>query len=376
MIRARSTVFLLAALGGCGAGFEPPPIDTPPDDAVRAFITSGNLPAVAVAVVIDGETVYRTVAGVRKKGDPTPAAPADAFHIGSNTKAMTALVAGTVVDAGLISWDATAGDVLAGTVPVGASYRTVTLAQFLSHTSGMPEIPGTVELSFNASSSPTDVQRREIVKYSLAMAPRSEPGSAFFYSNVNYVVAGLMLEVAAGESWETMLAERIFAPLGMAHAGLGVPATPGTVDAPWGHNPSPVQPALDMAPGFGPAGRVHANLDDLIAYVRLYFDRGMGPTGRIISEASLDEMESPRVEHYGFGWFTGRNDVGDLMMFHNGSIGSFYSYIEMYPEQRSALIAMTNAGDRPSWNRIGELCFYLAAHFGVPGGHPWADEAP
>ena len=294
--------FAVAAFAAAcgGPAFVPPPPETPPDEAIATFLDAGGLPAVAVAVLDGGETLYTKVAGVRRRGDTTPVTDDDAFHIGSNTKAMTALIAATLVDAGTLSWDVTAGDVLAGTIAVGAPYRAVTLAQLLSHTSGMPEISAQFELSINQSSEPVEVQRRQIAEASLALLPASAPGAAFLYSNVNYVVAGLMLEVATGMSWETLIAERIFVPLGMVHAGFGVPATPGTTDAPWGHDPSPI--VWDSAPGFGPAGTVHASLGDLIGYVRVYLDGGLGPNGRIISEAALAEINTPRLEHYGFGW--------------------------------------------------------------------------
>ena len=271
------------------------------------FVTAGGLPAVAVAVMDGGETLYTKVAGVRRKGDPTPVGDGDAFHIGSNTKAMTALIAGTVVDAGQISWDSTVGDVLTGVVTRGGAYADVTLAQLLSHTSGMPEIDAATELGFNLSPDPASVQRRKIAQEAVAMAPVSTPGTKFLYSNVNYVVAGLMLEVATGTSWEQLLQERLFTPLGMTAAGFGVPATAHTTDAPWGHDPNPLNPALpDIAPGFGPAGTVHASIGDLLPYLTMYMDGGVGPNGRIISEASLAAIATPRLEHYGFGWTVGR----------------------------------------------------------------------
>jgi CubicO group peptidase (beta-lactamase class C family) len=296
----------------------------------------------------------------------------DAFHIGSNTKAMTALVAGTVVDAGQLTWDATVGDVLGNTIVVGESYRAVTLAQLLNHSSGIPSDLAPADLaSFDESTAPVASERRRMAELALALPPKSGPGMYFRYSNLGYVVAGLMLEVVTGESWEALLEERLFTPLAMAHAGFGTPATPGLVDAPWGHDPLPKDAASRPVPeAFGPSGTVHANLADLMGYVRLYLDGGWGPQGRVISEAALSEIETPRLHHYGFGWLLGDDENGQLVMWHNGNIGTFYSTLVLFPERRGAIIMVTNAGDDAASARIGELDGYLSAHFGLPLRRP------
>ena len=382
--RARLGLVVLAlSLTACGSSepsesesqpFVAPSPDTAPDDAIETFLSQGNLPAVLVGVIDGGETLYARVGGVRKRGDPTPATDDDVFRIGSNTKGMTALIAGTVVDAGQLTWDSTVGNVLSSTVNVGDAYRDVTLTQLLDHSSGMPELPASDEASFSGSTQPIEDDRHRIAELALALPPRSPPGMYFYYSNVNYVVAAVMLEVATGQSWEDLIISRVFMPLGMTHAGFGTPATPGTIDAPWGHNPAPVDPASpigDIPEGFGPAGTVHANLADLLAYARLYLDDGLDPQGsQLVSRAALGEIETSRVHHYGFGWFDIDDANGQLVMWHNGSNGTFYSTLVLFPARRGAIILATNAGDDASWTRLADLDTYLAAHFGLPLERP------
>jgi len=374
----RVALFWLPAIAavsiGCGgADFVPPPADMAPDDAVDIFITKGDLPALAVAIIDGGQTLYTKVAGIRKRGDATPVADDDAFHIGSNTKGMTALIAGTVVDQGLLTWDSTVGDVLGGTVDVGG-YGAVTLAQLLSHSSGIPEYPSQVEAAIDAETMPVvEAQRREAASAALALPPASVAGTSFLYSSGNFVIAGLMLELATSTSWEDLMAQRLFVPLGMTHAGYGLPGTPGMVDAPWGHDPAPIDPGTpDIAPGAGPAGTVHDSLGDLIAYAQLYLDDGVGPNGRIISDAALTAMETPRLANYGFGWMTGRSDTGVLRMVHSGSNRRFYSLMILFPERQGAMLMLTNDGTQQSWDRVDQVASYFAAHFGLPPKGPWA----
>jgi CubicO group peptidase (beta-lactamase class C family) len=290
----------------------------------------------------------------------------DAFHIGSNTKGMTALIAGTVVDEGLLTWDSTVGDVLAGTVDVG-KYGAVTLAQLLSHSSGIPEVPGQVEAAIDAETMPVvETQRREAASAALALPPASAAGTTFLYSSGNFVIAGLMLEVVTSTSWEDLMTQRLFVPLGMTHAGFGLPGTPGKVDAPWGHEPAPVDPGTsDIAPGFGPAGVVHDSLGDLIVYAQLYLNDGVGPNGRVISEAALTEIETPRLGNYGFGWFV-PTDAGVKRVAHSGSNGRFYSLMILFPDRQGAMLMLTNDGTQQSWARVDQVANYFAAHFGLP----------
>lgn len=371
----RGLVAGLALLGavatwpGCAAHDTPfgePASDTAPDQAITSFLTTGGLPAVAVAVIDGDQTVYSTVSGVRKIGDATRVAPDDAFQIGSNTKAMTALLAGTVVDAGQLTWDSTVGDALGATLTVGAPYRAVTLAQLLDQESGIvADLSDSEWQSFNTSSAPVAAERRRLAALVLSKPMASAPGTTFLYSNFNYVVAGLMLEVATGKAWETLMTERLFGPLGMTHAGFGPPATPGEVDAPWGHNPTPQ--IADNPAALGPAATVHASLGDLIAYTKLYFDDGVGPKGRIVSSASLARIETPALGSYAFGWFArGGDGVTPRFLVHNGSNTFFYSTLLIIPSRRAAIIMMTNRGDLDIWVRGDELVDYLAAHFLFP----------
>ena len=111
---------------------------------------------------------------------------------------------------------------------------------------------------------------------------------------------------------------------------------------------------------------MHASVADLLAYVRLYLEDGVGPQGRIISEAALTEIETPRLSDYGFGWFIERNAAGERYLSHNGNHGNFYSTLVLYPDRQGALVLLTNAGDYSGAGRLPQLQRYLAAHFGLP----------
>src|SRR5438105_15554252 len=114
----------------------------PPKDVsalLAPIIQKHDVPGMAAAVVQSGETVALGVAGVRTRGKPDKIVAADRFHIGSDTKALTAMLCGILVEEGKLKWDQTLGE----TFPelkssMNPQYQAVTLEQLLTHRGGAP----------------------------------------------------------------------------------------------------------------------------------------------------------------------------------------------------------------------------------------------
>ena len=342
-----------------------------PDEVIEEYLSRKDLPALAVAAVKGGELVYSRVAGHRRAGGPEPVLRGDAFHIGSDTKAMTALLAAMLVEEGKISWDSTVASILSGEVSYRAEYGPVSLELLLCHESGLPaELQPAAWASFFGAKEPVRAERKRMAESALSLPPRAKPGESFSYSNFNYVVAGLMLEKASGNAWEDLMRERLFEPLGMNGAGFGPPASEeaamaGKADAPWGHSPEPIAPGpeADNPPALGPAGTVHATLDDMIAYLRLYLDGGLGPDGsRLASADSLARIAAPRLERYGLGWINLGSAEAPVLV-HDGSNTMFYCSLVVIPALRLGVVVMTNRGDDLASTRAIELREYLIARY-------------
>ena len=108
-------------------------------DDLEKIRTQYGLPAIAAAVVKDGTIIASGVAGVRVDGTSIAATIDDRFHLGSDTKAMTATLAAMLVEEGKLKWTSTIGEVLGADVPgINPKLAAVTLEQLLSHTSGIP----------------------------------------------------------------------------------------------------------------------------------------------------------------------------------------------------------------------------------------------
>lgn len=236
---------------------------------IAPVIQKHNVPGMAIAVVRNGQTVAIGVAGVRTRGKPEKVITNDRFHIGSDTKAMTSMLCGILVDEGKLKWTQTLGETFAELKnSMNPQYQAVTLEQLLTHRAG---VPGAIERDelwaklWQHKGTPTSA-RRLLLQGVISKAPEATPGEKFIYSNAGVSIAGHMAEKVTSKSWEDLMREKIFRPLGMATAGFGAPGTRARNDQPRGHKAdgSPVEPGpeADNPVAIGPAGIVHCSIGD------------------------------------------------------------------------------------------------------------------
>jgi hypothetical protein len=143
-----------------------------------------DLPAVAAAIVKKGEIVASGAVGTRRAGTSSPVTVEDRFHIGSDTKAMTSLIAAMFVEGGRISWSSTVSDVFPElTAHMDQGVRAVTLGQLLSHTSGIPSDTEAheklIQQSFAQEKRNLDELRFWIIQQLVTQPLQSEPGKKY-----------------------------------------------------------------------------------------------------------------------------------------------------------------------------------------------------
>ena len=300
-----------------------------------------RVPAAFAAVVRADELLAVAAVGVRKAGSDEPVTVNDKVHIGSNTKAMTATLVAMLIEEKKFRWGSTVGEVLPDLKgKVHNDYLGVTLAQLLSHTGGV--VPNTVWWAAPKDKSPRE-QRAALLPAILKKEPADKPGAKFAYSNASYVVAAAMAEAAAEESWEEMLAERLFKPLGMASAGFGPPGEKGKIGQPWGHTfgKEKLKPSQsDNAPVMGPAGTVHVSLRDWAKFAFLHL-RGARGEAKLLKPESFAALHTPAEGFtYAGGWVVGED--GNLA--HDGSNTFWYARIRLHPKGNFAVLCAVNAG--------------------------------
>jgi CubicO group peptidase (beta-lactamase class C family) len=308
-----------------------------------------DLPALAAAVARSQGLVVVAAVGARKRGDATAVTIHDQFHIGSNTKSMTGTLLGRLVEQGKLSWNSTLGASfpnLARAMP--AALQAVTLEQLLTHRSGLPtEFADGRAWGEFAKAGNIRQQRLAVVKK--AAGEKLNPaGADYAYSNMNYVLAAAMAEQAMGKSWEDLMKQLVFEPLGIKSAGYGPMGKPGKVEQPWPHHadgrPQPPIPQADNVPAMGPAGRVHCSLPDWARYAADHLRGSRGETALLKKETYARLNTSPPIgDFYTVGGWAGENKH-KLILAHDGSNTMNYASIVIIPADDLAVLVATNQG--------------------------------
>ena len=303
-----------------------------------------------VAAILRGDRLLGIAAeGVRKFGAPERVEVTDQFHLGSCTKAMTATMIASVVESGKLRWDSSLATVFP--TEVGAlhgDYRGVTLDQLLHHTAGLPADVNWAQ--FNQAPDAT-LGRRAILTSALNAAPRTAPGATFAYSNVGYCLAALMAEEVTATSWETLIRQRVFEPLGMISAGFGPPGSNDKGDQPWGHlgvGPVYLPANGDNPPVMGPAGTVHVTVEDWAKFASFHLGDGTNPRGhRLLTAGSLAKLHTPDPgQNYAGGWLVTphRDWANGPVLDHGGSNTMWFAYVLLMPGRRFGVLVACNGG--------------------------------
>ncbi len=321
-----------------------------------------DAPALGVMIIENEQVRLLAVTGERKLGSGIPVETGDLWHIGSNAKAMTATLIARLVERGDLNFDTTIGEVFSDFAEeIHPIFRQVTLTQLLSHQAGLKPNPGALAFfGYFLSEESIMGQRIDVVKTMTGEKPEYEPGTEFRYSNAGYVIAGAMAERATGKSWERLIEEEVFTPLGITSFGFGAPGQKEKVDQPRGHKkrifgfgrtsmkPSP---QADNPPILGPAGTVHMTLEDwaIFAVDQIKGEKGEGALLAQETYALLHQGHRVISEDasYAFGWGVSEIEgTGLRMLGHSGSNTMWYARIELIPERDLVILLVTNDGTK------------------------------
>ncbi len=361
-MRASLVAVLVAVFGGCAIAQ-----DWSLRGELETVRSQHALPALGAAVIVEGEIVAVEAVGVRAAEREEPVTRDDLWHLGSCTKAMTATLCGVLVEEGLLRWDSTVGEVFADQIDsIHEGWRGVTLAQFLRHRSGLAEDrrPDSLHARLWTLTGPMIDGRRLVVELAFANAPEVQPGSAMHYSNAGYIIAAAMCERVTGKAWEDLMRERVFGPLGMDSAGFGPPGEAGAPDQPRAHRRAndswtPVEPGprADNPAVVGPAGTVHASLDDWAKFVRLHLAGARGEAGLLLKPETFAAMhEDADGQSYAMGWGTpARPWAGGVALSHAGSNTMWYCVVWAAPQKNFAVLIATNCAGDPAPKACDEV---------------------
>jgi D-alanyl-D-alanine carboxypeptidase len=258
----------------------------------------------AILLTAHGDAITRRALGSNDVRRRTVLRAGDSFRIGSLTKSYVAAVVLQLTEEGRLSLDDPVARYLPGVVP-GAGE--ITIRDVLAHMSGLPEFDAlpAVLAPYLAGNLGYVWAPRDLIDLAVAQPATSAPGTAFAYSNTNYLVAGLLVEAVTGKPLETVLRSRIFGPLHLRHTvfalagdaprprahGYTIPAGAGRVDV------------TTLTPYSWAAGAIVSTTVDVAAYYRALL------AGRVVAPAELRAMlttvDDPHGDFPGQGYGLG-----------------------------------------------------------------------
>ncbi len=356
-----------------------------------------KVPGASLGILQD-DRVVELATGVANVRTGVRATTDTLFQIGSNTKVYTATMVMQFVDDGLVDLDAPVRSYVPEFTLTDADIAdAITVRQLISHSSG---IPGDYFADFGAG----DEAIERYVASLEAFDPAHDPGEIFSYSNAAFCVAGRLIENIAGKPYSEVLREKLLDPLHLLHTTV-VPDEMLAFRVAAGHLVLPpematmaqampmLQPLLQLVPmgepimsplvtmgrSATPAGsRTASTPGDVLAFVRMHLDGGLGPGGRrILSPDAVELMQTPQFSvppsttaspdgAIGLSWVLGTWDSQRTIGHGGGTIGQI-SMLQVLPDERLAVCLLTNCMTGPLlWFDLGRHLFAELAGVQMP----------
>jgi CubicO group peptidase (beta-lactamase class C family) len=301
-------------------------------------------PGCSVAVAIKGEVVWQGVRGVADIDSGDPITPQTIFDIGSVSKQFTALAILLLQDAGKLSIDDKLSKYVKG-LPKWAD--TVTLAQLMHHTSGIPDYVS-ILIKHNLESGDRVTNERSLAALHEIKTLTNVPGSTWEYSNSNYLLLGEVVHHVSGTTLPAYLAETVFKPSGLAMVVDAAGTIPGKAVS-YSHTGATFEPQELRWEIIG-AGGIQTTPTELAKWGDNYRTGAIG--GQTVLDAQLKgavlsshgngaPADPDQVVAYGAG-------IGQLpgkSLAHNGSWGGFVTWFEVSPDRHTSFAVACNRSD-------------------------------
>lgn len=328
-----------------------------------------QVPGASLGVRVEGED-HLAVAGVTSVENPLPVDEHTLFQIGSTTKTYTGTAIVRLAEQGLLSLD----DRVKQHVPElrlqdRDAERDVTILQLLNHTSGWA---GDVYDSTGEGDDALAVLVERLSEF----PQRSPLGTRFSYNNVAVSLAGRVIEMVTGTTYESAVRDLLLQPLAMRESffSLGdVASRRFAVGHAQRDGAVSVMRPVGMSRNGNPAGGLWSTPSDQLRWARLHMGDGTADGGtRVLTPASVGLMQQPTVQipepglpsHLGISWFIHERDGGVTVEHGGNTLGQNHAFV-MVPAKGVALSLLTNS--QPNGNLLEQemVTWVLETYAGI-----------
>jgi D-alanyl-D-alanine carboxypeptidase len=309
------------------------------DSLMSSFYKAGA-PGAAIAVIKDGNVVFKRGYGIADLETKAPITPSTNFNICSMTKQFTAYAILQLQRQGKLSLDDKLSRFFPQFTPRVAN--AVSVRQLLSHCSGIVEHYSYVNRALYREFWDKDV----LATLSAVDSMYFPAGTRYRYSNAAFCILSQIIEKVSGESYPSYICSHVFAPLGMIRSNVIQPDFKITERA-FGYEfekdtfkiADAKQSLFFSTMG---DGGVYTSIDDYLKWITA-IQQLQRPDPTIIKEAQSPQspIDTSRGFSYGFGWFVA--GTGDArLVYHTGSNGGFRTIILTKPSAKYAVVIFSN----------------------------------
>ena len=322
------------------------PLALPDDAEVRAMIKARVAAKRSAGIVVgllepDGRT--RVIA----HGDPGPGQPplaADSvFEIGSITKVFTGTLLAVLVQSGTVRFEDPVEKYLPPSVrmPVFEG-KPITLGHLAEQNSGLPRLPSNLRPA-NMANPYADYTVDQLYDFLDDYRLTRAPGASFEYSNLGVGLLGHVLALSQQTTYEALLRDKIWTPLGMSHTAITL--------TPWmkshlamGHDAGGrVVGNWDVTTLAG-AGAIRSTTGDMLKFLDANLHPERGPLHRAMALAQTSRAPTTPPHSIGLNWIIRRVGERDTAVWHNGGTGGYRTFIGLDPIRRHGVVVLANSG--------------------------------
>lgn len=329
-------------------------------EQIRQAQKEFQIPAIGVSLITT-DSIFSYVNGKAKLGKKEKISTDAKFHLGSNTKAITAFMAVHLIEEGKLEFETPFFQLFPELqANAQAEYHQITLGDLLSHQAFIPPYTKGIELAKFRNLKGSASENRYAFAQSIL---KDKPVKKGEYSNAGYVLAALMLEKASGKTYRQLLEETMDDLNLDWFVGFPNKEKP---ENPWGHwfeggSLTALEPGHDYKlPNFmSSAGDVAMNLADYSKFVQLNLD---GLTGK----SNYLKGENYKLLHFGqsayaYGWGNA-NDNGNRISYHDGSAGTYYCHTFINTDEELAVVIVANTATPEAVKAIYNLRKWILNH--------------
>jgi CubicO group peptidase (beta-lactamase class C family) len=326
------------------------------DDYIKGEMEQRRIPGVALTIIQNGQAIKTAAYGLANLELNVPVKPGTVFEIGSVTKQFTAAGILLLAQEGKLSVEDRISQHLKN---VPEAWTNVTIRHLLTHTSGIKSYTGLD--GFQLTKHLTQPQFIEAIG---RQPLEFQPGEKWKYSNTGFSLLGYILENVSEQNYWDFMSQRVFQPLGMNATTNRLPSLiiPNRASGYEQTNHVLINRDYDLTEVFS-AGAIASTVGDLAKW-------NAALEGEMILKAASKEqmwtvakLNDGKVTKYGFGWFLDAVD-GHKNIGHGGSTSGFSATIQRFPDDKLAIIILTNTDEQiaaPLAKKIATFYFAGAA---------------